>query len=68
MIISLSEAAERYGVQRKSIRQAARRHVEVAEALVHEPGGVYLDTDKFDYWWFEIRDQQKDENRRGGRS
>ena len=70
MIIPLTEAAERYGVQRKSIRQAARRHPEVDRAIVPRVDGapgVHLDTDLFDHWWNEIRDLQKELNRRGKR-
>ncbi len=65
MIIPLAEAAEKYGIKRKSIRQAARRHPLVNSALITTEEGVQLDTDVFDLWWNEYRDAHMDAVRQG---
>lgn len=64
-LVPIAQVAETYGIQRKSIRQAARRHQMVAEAIVEVDGVPHVDTDKFDAWWLEQRDERMDKVRRG---
>ena len=66
MLKPIAEVAEFYGVKRKSIRQAARRHSIVAKSLkTNEDGEVFVETDTFDLWWNGTRDAHMDDVRQG---
>ena len=64
-LVPIEKVAESYGIKRKSIRQAARRHEIVASSLHVRDDEVMVDLDVFGLWWNEQRDAHMDAVRRG---
>ena len=64
-LVPIQEIADQYGVKRKSIRQAARRHEVVAGAIHETEEGVMVDAAVFGLWWAEQRDAHMDAVRQG---
>lgn len=64
-LVPIEEIASTYQIKRKSIRQAARRHALVAQAIQETDEGVMVDADVFGVWWTEQRDARMDKVRQG---
>lgn len=61
--LTLDDAAERYGVKRKTVRMWARRgHIAL---VARSDGQEVVDAAALAFWWDEERDARMDEVRRG---